>query len=320
VRRSVLLGAILVSGLLAGCAAKTGSGTSTTTGTADFADLGATNSATTGVIHGVVVDEAIRPIKDVRVELRAADGSLLNKTTDAQGRFAFGDLSPGGYFIRVSHPQYAPAQTSVQVVAGVDDPAVVRVQMTRLFSQAPYSEQIKFDGYLQCSISFPVGTTCVNDYTRIVGNTVPGCEGGCLKQYNVSKTAGNNREYVTAVGPGWQVIVFEAYWEESTSVGHGLDISVSFFTRPDSSHFFGTTASPSPLRLEFDVNKTGEGQQEDPKLINWQGQNDLFVFYNDGGGPGSLTVDQKFTSLQTNFYYGLPPDGWAFAKGDPLPF
>lgn len=318
-RLPILAAALLLAGL-AGCAAKTGGPSASGLSTTNFSDLGATGSASTGVLVGVVVDEAIRPVKDAKVELRAPDGGNQSKLTDAQGRFAFGSLAPGTYFLRVTQPQYAPAQTSAEVVAGVASPPAVRIQLARLFSQQPYSEQIKFDGYLSCSVSFPVGTTCVNDYTRIIGGTVPGCEGGCLKQYNVSKTAGNNREYVTTVGPGWQVIVFEAYWEPSTDLGKGLDISVSFFTRPDASHFFGTTMSPSPLRLEFDVNKTGEGQQEDPKLIDWKGQNDLFVFYNDGGGAGSLTVNQQFTSLQTNFYYGVPPDGWSFAKGDPLPF
>jgi hypothetical protein len=312
--------AVLLLASLAGCASKGGGHGGTQTSSANFSDLGAKGSATTGVLLGVVVDEAIRPVKDAKVDVRGPDGGNHSKTTDAQGRFAFGDLAPGTYFVRVTQLQYAPAQTTAEVVAGVEDPPAIRVLITRLFSQQPYSEQIKFDAYLSCSISFPVGTTCVNDYTRIVGNTVPGCQGGCLRNYNVSKTAGNNREYVTTVGPGWQVIVFEAYWEPSTQFGKGLDISVSFFTRPDAGHFYGNTASASPLRLEFDVNQTAEGQQESPKLINWTGQNDLFVFYNDGGGAGSVTVNQKFTSLQTNFYYGLPPDGWSFAKGDPLPF
>jgi Carboxypeptidase regulatory-like domain len=310
---------LLLALLLAGCASSSGGG-ATQTSTANFSDLVTKGTATTGAVVGVVVDDAIRPVKDAKVELRTPDGNSQTKVTDVQGRFAFSGLAPGTYFLRVSAAQFAPAQTSAEVVAGVDDPPAVRIQVARLFSQAPYAEQIKFDGFLACSISFPVGTTCVNDYTRIIGGTVPGCEGGCLRNYNVSKTAGNQREYVTTVGPGWQVIVFEAYWEASTNLGSGLDISVSFFTRPDSGHFFGNTASASPLRLEFDVNKTAEGQQEDPTLINWQGQNDLFVFYNDGGGPGSVTVNQKFTSLQTNFYYGIPPDGWSFAKGDPLPF
>jgi hypothetical protein len=313
-----LLAALLLLALmtLAGCA---GTGSKANEPTLSQADLGAKASATKGVLLGVVVDEAIRPIKDAKVTL---SGAAVNetKTTDAQGRFAFDDLDPGTYFLRVKHPLYTSAQSSAEVVAGVDDPPITRIQLGRLFSQQPFSEQFKFDGYLSCSISFPVGTTCVNDYTRLVGGTVPGCEGGCLKQYNVSKTAGNTREYVSTVSAGWQVIVMEAYWEPSTDLNHGLDISVSFFTRPDSGHFFGNAASESPLRLQFDVNKTAEGQQEDPKLINWQGQPDLFVFYNDGGGAGSVAVNQAFTHFQTNFYYGLPPDGWSFVNGDTLPF
>jgi hypothetical protein len=306
--------AILLAAVLAGCAS--GGGKADTSATkADFTDLGVTGSATTGVILGVVVDDAIRPVKDVKVELRAPDGGNQSKATDAQGRFAFGDLQPGTYFLRFSNPQFAPVQTTVAVQAGDLDPPTTRVQMQRLFSQQPYTEQIKWSGYIQCGYSGVVGSTCVNDYTRLV----PQCNGGCLKQYNVSKAAGNDREYTTSVGPGWQVIVMEAYWTPTTEEsGQQLFMSVSYLNRTSTSHYYGGLGGPSPLRLEFDVGQAAEGQNGDPKLIPPEGMGNLFVFYNsDGVG---VAVNQPFQHFQTNFYYGLPPEGWSVVNGDPLPF
>lgn len=315
--RTVALLAVLV--LLAGCTS-TPIEPEAPADSAAFDDLGVAATATQGVLLGVVVDEAIRPIAGAAVRLALPDGSLKEGATDDTGRFAFGSLNPGTYFLTVYHPSYSEAKTSAEVAAGDDEPPVLRVQLTRLFSQDPYSELFTFDGYLACSISFPVGTTCINDYTRLAG-MVPGCQGGCLRDYNVSKTAGNIREYVSSVGPGWQQLVFESTWTPTFSgLAQGLTISVSYFTRPTASHFYAGTSMANPLRLQVDVGVIAEGQNLEPELILPEGQDDLFVFFNDGGGPGSLTLNQRFQSFQTAFHYGLPPEGWSFVNGDPLPF
>jgi putative hemolysin len=306
--------------LLAGCSSPPDS----TPKPSDFDDLGVQATATTGVLLGVVVDQAIRPIPNVAVTLVKPSGGEEKQTTDVQGRFAFDDLPGGVHVVRATHPSYAPVQTTADVVVGVSEPRVLRVLMERLFEQNPYSELLKFDGFLACSISFPVGTTCVNDYTRIVGNTVPGCQGGCLRDYNVSRQGGNVREYVSAVGPGWQQIVFETVWEPSVdSTSPELTISVSYFTRPNAAHFFGGMSGPSPMRLQIDVGKMPPGQQsgnEEPEMIGPEGRDDVFAFFNNGGGAGSITLNQPFRTFQAMFYYGIPPEGWSFVNGDPLPF
>jgi hypothetical protein len=95
---------------------------------------------------------------------------------------------------------------------------------------------------------------------------------------------------------------------------------VSYLNRTSTGHFYGNTNGPSPLRIQFDLGETAEGQQQEPQLIPPEGMSNLFILYNDGGGPGSVTLNQQFTHFQTNFYYGLPPDGWSFVNGDELPF
>lgn len=313
---------LLLGVVLAGCSDDGGPKEPTA---GDFDDLGIEATASTGILLGVVVDEAIRPVEGVDIAVTRPDGGELKDKTDAQGRFAFGGLPPGSYVIRATHPQFTPAQSSVDVVAGVEEPPVVRVLVTRLFSQAPYSELIKFDGYLACAYSFGVSSTCVNDYTRVTGEqcTPAGCycAGGCLKDYNVSSAGGNVREYTSTVGPGWQVLVIEEAWEPTSDLGQSLGFTVSYFTRPNAGHWFGTVDGPNPLRIQFDVgDEHGSAQYggDEPKLIPPEGTNELFVFF--GAGDESLAINQGFQAFQASFYYGIPPDGWSIVNGDALPF
>lgn len=311
--------ALLSAALLAGCSGG-GDGGDAPADANDFDDLGVRGSATTGVLLGVVVDEAIRPISSAAVTLQKPDGGSAEDETDEQGRFAFGDLQPGAYFVRVTHPSYLPAQTSAEVQAGVEDPPVVRVLLTRLFEQEPFAETIKFDGYLACAYAVFVSSTCVNDYTRLIG-FVPGCEGGCLRDYNVSELGGNMREFVTGIGGGWQAIVMEMHWEpslgEPASQGT-LGVTVSYFNRTSTGHWYASGDGPSPFRMQIDVGEPGPNQSEEPELIPPEGMDNLFVLFS--AGDGDVAVNQQFQFFQTNFYYAIPPDGWSLVNGDPLPF
>jgi hypothetical protein len=319
VRVPLAFALLLSAAALAGC---TG-GNAPAGGPSDasqFDDLDVEASSTTGVLLGVVVDEAIRPVKDAQVTVAKPDGTDVEKATDEQGRFAFGNLAAGTYFVKVRHVQFLPAQTSAEVVAGVDEPPVVRVQLQRLFSQQPYAETIKFDGYIACAYSFFVGSTCVNDYTRLAG-AAPGCEGGCLKQYNVSQTAGNVREFRFDLGAGWQSMVMEEYWEPTLGdpPSHGtLNFILSFFNRTDTGHWWAEGMGPSPLRVQVDVGVDGPGNQNADELIPPEGMRDLFVIF--GAGDTDIAVNQPFSYFQTNFYYAIPPEGWSFVNGDPIPF
>lgn len=280
-----------------------------------FDDLGIKATATTGVLLGVVVDEAIRPLAGAKVAATGPDAVALEKTTDSAGRFAFADLTPGTYFLAASLLNYQSAQTSAEVVAGDDEPRAVRVQLARLFDQNPFSEQFQFDGFLACSISFPVGTTCVNDYTRLV----PQCNGGCLRDYELAKTAGNIREYVYTISPGWQAIISETTWERTSEVSsEQLTLSLSYYSRPSASHFYGNEVSANPLYHRIDLGKEADGQNGDPALIPPEGTNEFFAFFNAGGGQAA--INQAFRHFQHTFYYGLPPDDWSFIAGHPLPF
>jgi hypothetical protein len=129
------------------------------------------------------------------------------------------------------------------------------------------------------------------------------------------------REYVSAVAPGWQTVVIEETWEPTTDAGSSLGFTVSYFTRPDSGHWFGSIDGPAPLRIQFDVgveHGTAQYAEGQPTVIPPEGTPELFTFF--GAGGGSVAINQPFQAFQAAFYFGIPPEGWSIVNGDPLPF
>ena len=307
----------VVSLLVSGCAGSPASddGSPAGDGTA-FDDIDVAATATTGVLLGVVVDETIRPIGDATVTLTLPGGGLKNQTTDDEGRFAYDGLEPGTYFIAVTHLLHHGAQTSAEVVAGDSDPPIVRVQLTRLFDQEPFSEVLQFEGFIQCGYVLVIlSSLCVNDYTTLV---VPG------GVYPQARETLDNRGYRTAVGPGWQSMVYDLVWEPTAqATGDEMFLLVSFFNRT-ASDAYANVGGTSPVLLRIDVGVVGEGSQgigdDEGEIIPPEGHPDLYAFAGVEGDLVAAGFNQKFQVFQHNFYYGAPPEGWSFANGDAPPF
>src|SRR5689334_7265977 len=97
--------------VLPGCTGGAGAGDP---GADSFADLGVAPTSTTGIILGVVVDSAIRPIKGAAVDVSGL-GVQQNATTDDGGRFAVGGLPAGTYLLKATHVLFGSVQTNVEV-------------------------------------------------------------------------------------------------------------------------------------------------------------------------------------------------------------
>jgi hypothetical protein len=95
--RVVALVALLAAALLAGCSGSNPSDKSSTEPT--FDDLGLQATSSTGVIRGVVVDDAIRPVAGATVSLTGE--STGETVSTAAGTFGFDALAPGTYFLKV---------------------------------------------------------------------------------------------------------------------------------------------------------------------------------------------------------------------------
>lgn len=330
--RALLMAFVVVGVGLAGCAG--GGSKEDPASQTKFDDLAVEVTATTGVILGIVVDAQIRPVADAQVTLRGA-GKDLSAATDVEGRFVFDNLEPGTYFLTVTSNLHKEVQTSAEVVAGVADPPITRIQVERLFSQDPYSVQIVQEGFFECSqagsgLWLYASSNCVVDpYRRFCTSPAPCYPSPTQPMDNITQ---QKREWHADVESGWQQMVFEMTWEptaQGTSPNMGIVISTYKPTR-SGSHWFAQFEGSSPMRGQIDQggeHETASG--EDPTEIPAEGMQNMSYFVavrpEDPGCtlgcvPPGFAINQKFTVYLTMFHYGKPPEGWSLVAGDPLPF
>jgi hypothetical protein len=284
-----------------------------------FDDIDLQVSSTTGAIRGVVVDERIVPVEGATVKLTGAGASGQTQTTDVEGRFVFGSLAPGSYFLLVSGPLHKETQSSAEVVAGVEDPPVVRIQVERLFKQDPFTVQIVKEGFFECSQSgasvWYSSSNCSDGVFGPASDQVP----------ELSNVTRQDRDFHADVAPGWQVLVFEMTWEptaQGTSPNMGMVVS-TYKPERDTSHWFANFEGGNPLRGQINVGEKHETAADtDPEQIPPEGIQRMSYFMSvrgDGLTPG-LAYNQRFQTYLTMFHYGVPKEGWSFVAGDELPF
>jgi hypothetical protein len=311
--RGILAAGLLVCVVLAGCA-DDGSGGDETASTEDFSDLGVEATDDTGVILGVVVDTSIRPIKDAEVTI-VADGTNKTTTTDAEGRFAFGELAPGFYIVSAKHLLYAPAQTQAEVVAGEDQPRVTRLLLERLFAQDPYmGPPIKFEGFIQCGYEIQgISSLCFNDYETLLVPDIP----------PTLKEVFDNRGYVTQVEANWQTLIFELTWKPSAQgTSEEMFVLVSFWNRT-ASDWYGQEGGSNPVLIRFETGEVHPTADDEDPMIPPEGHPDLYAYggiARPSSQPAAIGFSQTFTIYQNSFFFGKPPEGWSFVNGDEDPF
>ena len=301
--------------LLAGCGSPAGEGGDA----ADFEDLDVQVSETTGAILCLVVDDRIQPVEGATVTVRGAAEGDKATTTDAEGRCVVSGLPPGTYFVTVRSELHKEVQSSTEVVAGVADPPLLRIQLERLFTQDPFTVQIVRDGFFECS---QAGAS--------VWYSSSNCSDGAFgpasdAEPSLSNTTRQDRDFHADVGPGWQAMVFEMAWEptsQGTSANMGIVVS-TYKPERDGGHWFAEFEGASPIRGQLDVGVVHESASgEDPTKVPAEGMERMSYFVSvrpDGDTPG-LALNQRFTVYLTLFHYGRPPEGWSFVAGDELPF
>lgn len=322
---------LLVVPVLAGCADK-GPKADSTSDTFDDLDLEAT--ATTGVIRGVVVDERIVPVADATINLGGA-AEQREATSDGEGRFAFDGLEPGTYFLTAKHLLYTEVQTTVEVVAGISEPAITKVLLVRKFSQDPFHEQHAHDAFIQCNQAgaYYASAPCVTDFTGIAMGYWPGAAGarpcppgrqcctaaGCAQE--LRRIQEENRGFHVTLGPGWQTLIYEMTWKESSDTFSALGLTVSYNeTERCACHNYASTGSAAPYRLQIDLGVDHPNSNPtEPQLIPPEGLPAMYYFIGARSSP-ALVINQKVQLFSTFFHFGVPEEGWSFIAGDPFPF
>jgi hypothetical protein len=296
---AMLFGGLFLTPLLAGCSG--GQAPADEPADEDFEDLGLQATSTTGVLRGVVVDEAIRPVSGATVTLTGTGTG--ETTTNAEGLFGFASLEPGPYFVQVQKPGFVSAQASADVVAGVDEPAILKVLLSADPSTAPYVSTYLFEGFIECSFSLVA-----------VGFAACSTVGELNDKFIVT--------YELERPPQW--LQSEMVWESTQAVSPELDV---VYSAPGEGALLDNYAEdwgPSPLLIQ--VNETlaagrglGNGSELMIRVFNQpiEGTETGDPVNGDdcldrpalGGcttGAGA-TIEQSFTII-TNVFYGFTPD------------
>lgn len=338
---------VIPSLALAGCsqdpAGSDGTGDDVPT---NFEDFELQASETTGILRGVVIDEAIRPLGGVLVVVMKPGGGNLTMETEDDGLFGFDGLEAGTYFLTASKATYVGTQVSAEVVAGEDSPDAIKVLLAADPAFAPYVQPYHMDGYMECS--------------RRPMFFAQQCDlpGGQTQEVNEDYDLGT-------VAP--QFIQSEMTWDSTQAVGDELSLAIRCLPGdvtdpagkcPDGTQGIVRAEGVSPLVAPINRTLIEQwalgGPGGNPLSINLFvfGRSDLDVWDEEtidnaqkpvtgkpcmewglvgqvafGFGPGTcmratgpgLVLNQKI-DVYTHVFYGYePPAGWSFVAGDTPP-
>jgi hypothetical protein len=273
-------------------------------------------SSTTGGVRGVVVDQAIRPLKGVLVEVMDTNRTA---TTDETGIFVVSGLKPGPHLLRVSHIFFDTMQVAVDVQANVRDPEVVRIQLSLKTSDRPYFNTVHYKGYITCSLGADLFASeeCGEGVGVPCGVPVYGCQ-------RLLHNDNNKVQYDFYVdGPNVKTIIVEQVWKPNAdATGELYTVLATNWTCDPicgGDKELAESSGPSPLYVRAD--------EDVLKGIKIEGTTrfSTFTWPNWGGGDcqtpcANAAVNQDFDLFVTVFYAIPAPEGWSFVNGSPSPY
>ncbi len=301
--RPILVLALLAATALAGCADSSPSAPVEDDSTAADKDVKATS--TTGVIRGVVVDVSVTPLPGATIKITSLG---LETTSLEDGSFGFSQLEPGTYFMEVSKLGYIPTQAQAPVVAGVDKPSVIRVQLEINPSAVPDYFTNKWEGHLRCGVIVPV-------------ITFP-----CSVIRGTEDTVGDYNAEVLTFESLPTFLQGELQWINSQPLGESLFFNFAHCCDNEGFAANGTSQGPSPLVVNAHKAEMEKGAILADGL-------EMRVF--GGAYPGTETgecapgtpvtnpfcpwgvgvqIEQPFTIYSSYFYNFLPPVGWSYGE------
>jgi hypothetical protein len=308
--RGLLAAAALAMLLVSGCTSSPDPSTDDGIPSANFEDLALEATATTGVIRGIVVDAAIRPIAGATVSLKGDTPATVETTDD--GAFGFDRLPPGTYFLSVHKVGFADVQQSADVVAGVEEPPIVKVQLVADGKPAPFYAEYKVEGIIECGTSAIALCGGVHDVVVIACIESGGAV--CLPQptndaYSAFLAIDGTPDYVQT----------EMVWETTQALGDSMSYALRYADKEtyDGGMYeggFDSFEGPSPLLGHV----SGEDAAE-AELGNRTGL--VFSIFSGGaqGTPLGVTVEQSYTFFIHAFYGYEPPEGWRFTDAGTVP-
>lgn len=300
--------------------------------------------ADTGLIRGVVVDAAVRPVAEAQVTVTS---DLLDEprsmASNSEGLFLFSKLPPGAYQVHAEKEGFLAGRMATDVQAGVETPPIVKILLELDPAALPYVQVYQWDGFIECSFSL------------------------LLVRFAACSGVGNDHflEEYTFEGPP-SYIQSEMTWQSTQALGDEMQLSVTDASTGVQVQI-NASAGKSPVLLginETQIQKFGLGVNNTPW---WRVFNDavdetdvapdeevqdawgsvVYPVYNStapqevkdeaymlqecvkwptlfdacmGAGGVGATIQQEFQVYTHAFYNFQPPVGWRFSvDGTPEP-
>ncbi len=304
--------ALVLSVLIAGCSS---SPAPVETEDDPTGDLGLAPTATTGIIRGVVVDEAVRPLEGITVSLPLPNAEPRTAVSNEKGAFGFDGLAPGTYFMKVEKLGYFPAQQSVEVVAGVESPPIVKIVMQVDAASTPYVEEHTFAGFIECSVTTPGA--------RFAACAAPNDPLDFLGVYTGNFTNDKFLVIHEIDADPW-LIQSEMVWDSTQEAGGRMRLIMDSVEEDGSFEDINETDDYSPMMLRINQAEA---------VANEMGTNSqlmlrIFSSFVEGTNPPCLVVvcpfgvgfvlQQEYTVFTHVYHNYLPPEDWRFTDA-PVP-
>ena len=261
----------------------------------------------TGGIRGIVVDQSIVPVTGAKVVLSGG----RNTTTDEEGLFRFTALEPGDYFVSVTKLGYTSVQQAATVEAGVADPPIVKILLTRLTTAQPYLDHYKLDGYYECGFALPFitdscdfGYRTAYDEANNTGNPPPGPR---------SPTAFSNTQFIDVPADTWTIIQ-EAYWTDETVTAMMISLDETPIDNAcDCSDSYMNEVMDQPTYGRLDTFDAETGETSEPAGVTAAARGFLPF------GDPQYALNFRFTIITSLFHNYPAPEGWTFETKDQYP-
>ena len=278
--------------------------------------IGPSEPPAEGCVRGVVVDDTITPLADVRIRVLSMDGEVVS---DQVGVFEFCGLSPGTYFVEASKAAYETSQSSFEVRED-GSTSVLRIQLTRIPGAVPYVESFQFDGFYECAFALAFITDSCDFAVRTAHDA-----GATPLPRNVQNNV--NTAFYT-FSPAIHTVIQETFWDDGatqtfrsslqdTPIDNLCDCSTKHMEHKGE----GGALFDRMDRDALGEKNTGGGQ-------SWPQMDDLedgqvavrgFIPFQDGATDVDYAVNLQFQMFTSFFHHHVPDPAWTFVTKDQHP-
>lgn len=234
------------------------------------------------MLHGYIVDLAIRPLEGVTVKVLDSNVSVLS---DVGGYYGFDDLPTEQFLVLVATKEgYIPQSKQVTLVPDV--PVRLNFSLEVEPITAPYWHTLPYEGMVGCQIA-TVGPT---------GHNNVDCNNG-LEQ---------RTRWDFAVEANLAGAVVEIYWDARTEVGKSLSMRLETLELGQLNVELGNITGESPLRITV---PPSAAQKYYPQggLMRLTVQAASDAEQNEAGIGESIVFQQGFQAFTSVFYVSAPP-------------